>query len=251
MRKGKDILFFLIMMFFLLTSSSYAAPLTIPKISIGVTQSSNPQDLSLSMQILFILTILSVAPSIIILMTSFTRIVIVLSFVRQALGTQMIPPNQVLLSFALFLTYVTMSPVINQINKTAYTPYIEKKISQTQALNKAMDPVREFMFRQTREKDIALLMEASRLPKPKKKGDIPTMILVASFVMSEMKTGFEMGFALFIAFIIIDMVVASVLMSLGMMMIPPMMVSMPLKILIFVLADGWNLVTKSIIQSFR
>jgi len=185
------------------------------------------------------------------LLTSFTRIVIVLAFVRQAIGTQQIPPNQVLISLALFLTFITMSPVINDVYRNAYKPFTEKKISQQTAYNRAIKPVRDFMFRQTRQKDISLLMEASRLPRPKSREDVPTMVLIPSFALSEMKTGFEMGFALFLAFIIIDMVVASILMSLGMMMIPPMMISLPMKILIFVMADGWHLIAKSIIQSFR
>jgi len=236
---------------FLLLSFEAAAAAPIPKISLGISQSNNPQDLATSLQIMFLLTILSLAPAILMLLTSFTRIIIVLSFLRQALGTPTIPPNQVLLSFALFLTFITMSPVINQIYKNAYKPFVEKKISQSVAANNAIEPVREFMFRQTREKDIKLFMNASKLPKPRVKKDIPTMILIPSFAMSELKTGFEMGFALFLAFIIIDMVVASILMSLGMMMIPPMMVSLPIKILIFVMADGWYLVAQSLIQSIR
>ena len=235
----------------LLLSFEAAAAAPIPKISLGISQSNNPQDLATSLQIMFLLTILSLAPAILMLLTSFTRIIIVLSFLRQALGTPTIPPNQVLLSFALFLTFITMSPVINQIYKNAYKPFVEKKISQSVAANNAIEPVREFMFRQTREKDIKLFMNASKLPKPRVKKDIPTMILIPSFAMSELKTGFEMGFALFLAFIIIDMVVASILMSLGMMMIPPMMVSLPIKILIFVMADGWYLVAQSLIQSIR
>lgn len=235
----------------LLLSFEAAAAAPIPKISLGISQSNNPQELATSLQIMFLLTILSLAPAILMLLTSFTRIIIVLSFLRQALGTPTIPPNQVLLSFALFLTFITMSPVINQIYKNAYKPFVEKKISQSVAANRAIEPVREFMFRQTREKDIKLFMNASKLPKPRVKKDIPTMILIPSFAMSELKTGFEMGFALFLAFIIIDMVVASILMSLGMMMIPPMMVSLPIKILIFVMADGWYLVAQSLIQSIR
>ncbi len=228
---------------------SYAAP--VPKISLGISQSNNPQDLATSLQIMLLLTILSLAPAILMLLTSFTRIIIVLSFLRQALGTPTIPPNQVLLGFALFLTFITMSPVVTRIYQNAYKPFMEKRISQSVAAKNAIEPVREFMFRQTREKDIKLFMEASKLPKPRVRNDIPTMILIPSFAMSELKTGFEMGFALFLAFIIIDMVVASILMSLGMMMIPPMMVSLPIKILVFVMADGWYLVAQSLIQSIR
>lgn len=235
----------------LLLCSDAAFAVPIPKISIGVSQSNNPQELATSLQIMLLLSVLSLAPAILMLLTSFTRIIIVLSFLRQALGTPTIPPNQVLLSFALFLTFITMSPVITKIYKNAYKPFIEKKISQSVAAKNAIEPVREFMFRQTREKDIKLFMNASKLPKPRVRNDIPTMILIPSFAMSELKTGFEMGFALFLAFIIIDMVVASILMSLGMMMIPPMMVSLPIKILIFVMADGWYLVAQSLIQSIR
>jgi len=231
---------------------AYAAPpVTLPKVSLGVTSTQNPGDIATSLQILVFLTVLTLAPAILMLLTSFTRIVIVLAFVRQAIGTQQIPPNQVLISLALFLTFITMSPVINDVYRNAYKPFIDKKISQKAAFDRAIRPVRDFMFRQTRQKDIALLMEASRLPRPKSRDDVPTMVLIPSFALSELKTGFEMGFALFLAFIIIDMVVASILMSLGMMMIPPMMISLPMKILIFVMADGWHLIAKSIIQSFR
>lgn len=235
----------------LLTSSAMGAPADLPKLSIGISQSQNSQDIAMSLRIILFLSVLSLAPAIIMILTSFTRIIIVLAFVRQAIGTQQIPPNQILISFALFLTFVTMTPVITDIHQNAYKPMMENKISQQEALKKTMKPLREFMFKQTRKKDIALLMEASRLPQPRSKDDVPTMVLIPSFVLSELKTGFEMGFALFIAFIIIDMVVASILMSLGMMMIPPMMVSLPLKIMIFVMADGWHLVAKSLIQSLR
>jgi flagellar biosynthesis protein FliP len=251
MKTLKKISTALVSLLFIVKGNSWAAAVAIPKVSLGVSSSQNPQDLAASLQIVMILTVLSLAPAILMLLTSFTRIIIVLSFVRQAIGTQMIPPNQVLISFALFLTFITMSPVITEIHQNAYKPYVEKKISQSQAFNNAMNPMREFMFRQTRQKDIALIMEASKLPHPKSRKDIPTMALIPAFALSELKTGFEMGFALFIAFLIIDMVVASILMSLGMMMIPPMMVSLPLKILIFVMADGWYLVAKSLIQSIR
>lgn len=240
------------LLFLLCNHCGYTAPpMAIPRINIGITPSQNPQEVALSLQIFMLMTILTLAPAFVMLLTSFTRIVIVLSFLRQALGTQMIPPNQILISLALFMTFLIMSPTISEINKTAYKPYLEQKITQKEAISKAMEPIRGFMFRQTREKDIALFMKAANLPAPKKKKDVPNVVLIPAFAISELKTGFEMGFALFIAFIVIDMVIASILMSLGMMMLPPMMISLPLKVLLFVMADGWHLVVKSLIESFR
>jgi len=229
-----------------------ATGLALPRVQVDWGGSTdNKGDIDKALQILVIITLLSIAPSILIMMTSFTRIVIVLSFLRHAIGTQSIPPNQVLMSFALFLTFLTMLPTYSKINKNAIQPYVEGKMTQQVALKAAESPVREFMFRQTRDKDLELFLYASGTPRPKSPKDVPTLVLIPSFVLSELRTAFTMGFTLFISFLVIDLVVASILMSMGMFMLPPMMISLPLKVMIFVLVDGWYLVAKSIIFSFR
>lgn len=204
-----------------------------------------------SLQILMLLTVLSVAPAILMMMTSFTRIIIVLSFVRNALGTQQLPPNQVLVGLSLFLTFFIMAPTWNQINANAIQPYMQKQITQTEAIERAEEPLRMFMFRQTREKDLELFVGLSKMEQPKTYRDVPTYVLIPAFVISELKTAFQMGFAIFIPFIVIDMIVSSTLMSIGMMMLPPMMVSLPFKLLLFVLVDGWHLVVESLVTSFQ
>lgn len=201
-------------------------------------------------QLLLIVTVLSLAPAILVLMTSFTRIVVVLSFVRNALGTQQLPPTQVIIGLSLFLTYFVMAPTFTQLNAEALQPYMANEITQEQALEKAEQPLRDFMFQQTREKDLELFVSMSKIERPQTYSDIPTHVLIPSFVISELKTAFQMGFAIFIPFMIIDMIVASTLMSMGMMMMPPMMISLPFKILLFVLVDGWSLVVKSLVTSF-
>lgn len=223
----------------------------IPQINIGVTPATKPSDVALSLQILLLLTVLTLAPTLLVLMTSFTRIIVVLSFVRTALGTQANPPNQVLLGLAMFLTFFVMSPTIEDINKNALQPYLAQKIPQSVALDRAQKPLRAFMFRQTREKDIAVFYSISKEPRPKKQEDVPTYLLVPAFTISELKTAFEIGFAIYIPFIVIDMVVASVLLSMGMMMIPPVLISLPFKILIFLLIDGWNLTVSALFASFK
>jgi flagellar biosynthetic protein FliP len=228
-----------------------APTISIPKINFGVSAATKPSDVALSLQILLLLTVLTLAPTLLVLVTSFTRIVIVLSFVRTALGTQQVPPTQVLVGLALLLTFFIMNPVINDINKNALQPYLANRMSQTVALDRATQPLRGFMFRQTREKDIALFYTLSKEPRPKKQADVPTYLLVPAFVISELKTAFEIGFAIYIPFIVIDMVVASILLSMGMMMIPPVTVSLPFKILIFLLVDGWNLTVGALFASFK
>ncbi|MDD4527219.1 MAG: flagellar type III secretion system pore protein FliP [Candidatus Margulisbacteria bacterium] len=223
--------------------------ISIPQISLAVTQSSDPGTLNSALQMLILLTILSLAPSIIILFTSFTRIIIVLGFIRNALSTQQTPPTQVLVGIALFLTFLVMAPVAEKSYNEGIKPYTEGKITQELAIQRGMAPVREFMFKQTRKKDLLLFVRYAKL-KPLNKEDIPTHILVASFVISELKTAFQMGFVLFIPFLIIDIVIASVLMSMGMMMLPPVMISLPFKILLFLLVDGWNLIVRSLLASF-
>ncbi|MEI7942295.1 MAG: flagellar type III secretion system pore protein FliP [Candidatus Riflemargulisbacteria bacterium] len=223
--------------------------ISIPQITLAVSQSSDPNTLNSALQMLLLLTVLSLAPSIIILFTSFTRIIIVLGFVRNALSTQQTPPTQVLVGIALFLTFLIMTPVAEKAYNDGIKPYTEGKISQELAIKRGMDPVREFMFKQTRKKDLLLFVRYAKL-RPQNKDDIPTHILAASFVISELKTAFQMGFVLFIPFLIIDIVIAAILMSMGMMMLPPVMISLPFKILLFLLVDGWNLIVRSLLMSF-
>jgi flagellar biosynthetic protein FliP len=228
-----------------------APTIAIPKINFGISASAKPTDVALSLQILLLLTVLTLAPTLLVLVTSFTRVVIVLSFVRTALGTQAVPPTQVLVGLALLLTFFIMNPTINDINKHALQPYLANRISQPVALEKATEPLRTFMFKQTREKDIALFYTISKDVRPAKQADVPTYLLIPAFVISELKTAFEIGFAIYIPFIVIDMVVASVLLSMGMMMIPPVTISLPFKILIFLLVDGWNLTVNALFMSFK
>ncbi|WP_026893838.1 flagellar type III secretion system pore protein FliP [Clostridiisalibacter paucivorans] len=211
------------------------------------------EDYATSIQLLILLTVLTFVPAILIMMTSFTRIIIVLSFIRNALSTQQTPPNQVLIGLALFLTFFTMAPVATEINHDAIKPYINEEISQTEAIEKGMEPLREFMYRQTRTKDLALFVSVSEIDIDENfdLDDVPTKVLVPAFMISELKTAFQMGFVLFIPFLVIDMVVASTLMSMGMMMLPPVMISLPFKILLFIMVDGWNLIIKSIITGFN
>ena len=225
--------------------------ITIPHLNIGITPATKPADVALSLQVLLLLTVATLAPTMLVLLTSFTRIVIVLSFVRTALATQQVPPTQVLVGLSLLLTFFVMHPVIEDINKNALQPYLANKISQPVAIDRAAKPLRAFMFRQTREKDIALLYSFTKEPRPAKQEDVPTYLLVPAFVISELKTAFQIGFAIYIPFIIIDMVVASVLLSMGMMMIPPVIISLPFKILIFLLVDGWNLTVAALFASYQ
>jgi len=211
---------------------------------------SDPGNVSTTVKLLLLLTVFSLAPSILILMTCFTRIVIVLSFVRTSLGTQQMPPNQVIVGLALFLTFFVMAPTFSEVNKEALQPLFDEKITLNQAYDRAAVPLKEFMSKNTRQKDLALFLDYAKLERPKSVEDIPLTALVPAFAISELKTAFQIGFMIFIPFLVIDMIVASVLMSMGMMMLPPVMISLPFKILLFVLVDGWNLVVKSLLQSF-
>ena len=202
------------------------------------------------LNLLLLLTVLSLAPSILVLMTCFTRIVIVLSFVRTALATQQMPPNQVIIGLSLFLTFFIMAPTFQEVNNEALTPLFNNEINLEQAYDKASIPFKEFMSEHTRQKDLALFLEYAQAERPESIQDIPLTALVPAFAISELKTAFQIGFMIFIPFLVIDMVVASVLMSMGMMMLPPVMISLPFKILLFVLVDGWYLVVKSLLQSF-
>ncbi|MGG0474242.1 flagellar type III secretion system pore protein FliP [Priestia aryabhattai] len=213
--------------------------------------SSSPTNVSTSVQLMLLLTVFSVAPGILIMMTCFTRIVIVLSFVRTSLGTQQMPPNQILVGLSLFLTFFIMAPTFSQVNEQALQPLLKEKITLNQAYKKAAEPMKEFMSAHTRQKDLALFLEYADIDKPSSVQDIPLTALVPAYAISELKTAFQIGFMIFIPFLIIDMIIASVLMSMGMMMLPPVMISLPFKILLFVLVDGWNLVVKSLLISFQ
>lgn len=232
-------------------SKTYAQNIPVPKLSIGVSSAENPSEVAISLQILFLLTILTLAPSLLIMLTSFTRIIIVLSITRNALGTQQMPPNQVLVGLALFLTFFIMAPVGKDVYKNALQPYLEQKIPHEEALKKAEVPIREFMFKQTRKNDLALFLRLSKLKRPYNKNNVPTYVLIPSFIISELKSAFEMGFVIYLPFLVIDMVISSVLMSMGMLMLPPIMISLPFKILIFVMVDGWRLIVNSLVLSFK
>lgn len=251
-----NILIFLTALFLLITGiASYAQDvggvrMPIPKIAFDIEEASSPKDVALGLQILFLLSILTLAPSIVMMMTSFTRIVIVLDFVKRALSLQQMPPNQVIVGLAIFLTIFVMAPTFTEINNDALQPYLKGKISNEQFFDKGMKPLRKFMLKHTRKKDIALFIDLAKLKKPKNEDEVPTYCLIPSFMISELKRAFEMGIYLFIPFIVIDMIVASALMAMGMIMLPPIMISLPFKIILFVLVDGWNLIIYELVKSF-
>ncbi len=230
---------------------AHAQTPAMPKLSIGLDTAKGPQDVSASLQIVFILTILSLAPSLLMMVTSFTRIVIVLSFTRSAIGTQQVPPNSVLIGLALFLTFFTMWPVWNKVNTTAVQPYMRHEMSFDQAADAGVKPVRDFMFAQVREKDLGLFISLAHMKQPKNEADVPTHVLIPAFLISELRTAFSIGFLIFIPFLVIDMLISVTLMSMGMMMLPPVLISLPFKILLFVLVDGWHLIIQSLTMSFN
>ncbi len=221
-----------------------------PFVSIQMDAADETGRTSVVMQIFLLMTVLSLAPAILIMLTSFTRIAIVLSVLRQAIGTQSMPPNQIIIGLALFLTFFIMTPVWQNVHQNALKPYLDKTISQREAFARAIEPVRAFMFKQTREKDLAMMIEVAKRPRPRAMADVDTSVLIPSFIISELKTAFQMAFMLYVPFLIIDMVVASVLLSMGMMMLPPVMVSLPFKLMLFVLADGWHLIVGSLVKGF-
>lgn len=221
-----------------------------PSVSIDFG-AGGPKQTAVVIQILILLTVLSLAPALFIMVTSFTRIVIVLSFLRQAMGTPTVPPNQVLLSLALFLTMFIMAPVGQAVYNNALQPLIAEQISYEDAWKKGIEPVRSFMLRQVREKDLELFIQLSRMPKPDRVDDVPTQAIIPAFILSELRIAFQIGFLIYIPFLIIDMVVASILMSMGMMLLPPVVISLPFKLILFVLADGWYLVVGSMVRSFQ
>jgi flagellar biosynthetic protein FliP len=230
----------------------YGAPLEMPSINLSIGGAADqPGQLSVLLQLMIMLTLLTLAPAILLMMTSFTRIVVVLSLIRNAMGTQQMPPNQVIIGLSLFLTVFIMAPVWNKINNDALQPYIEEQISGEQAVELGIAPLKEFMLKQTREKDLALFIKIAKEERPAKKEDVSLKTLIPAFVISELKTAFQIGFMIYLPFMIIDMVVASILLSMGMMMLPPIVMSLPFKLLLFVLVDGWYLIVGSLVQSFR
>jgi len=226
------------------------AAMTFPNINIGVQQANTPQEFTNGIQILIWLTILTLAPSIFIMATCFVRIVVVLSLTRQAMGAANLPPNQVITSLALILTFFIMAPTFNEINEKALQPYMNNQITQQAALDRGIEPIRTFMFKQTHEKELALFVKMAKIEKPKNKEDIPTYVLLPSFILSELKTAFTIGFVVYLPFLVIDIVISSVLVSMGMMFLPPTMIALPFKLIMFVMVDGWYLVVKSLVESF-
>ena len=227
-----------------------SAAMTFPNINIGMQTANTPQDFTNGLQILIWLTILTLAPSILIMTTSFIRLVVVLALTRQALGAGTLPPNQVLTSLALILTFFIMAPTFNEINEKALQPYMNNQITQQVALDRGIEPIRTFMFKQTHEKELALFVRMAKIEKPKNIKDVPTYVLLPAFILSELKTAFTIGFVIYLPFLVIDIVVSSVLVSMGMMFLPPTMIALPFKLIMFVMVDGWYLVVKSLVDSF-
>ncbi len=253
--KNHYILFILL---FLLASNVFAQQtqptqslsFPLPKIDVQVGSSSNGQDVSVTLQILLLMTILALAPSLMIMTTAYLRIIIVFHFLKSALGTQQMPPGQLLAGVALFITFFVMAPTWNKVNEEALKPLMDEKITTEEAYNKGIVPIRDFMFKHVREEDLGLFVSLANMKRPNNRNDLPTYIVIPAFVLSELRTGFIIGFFLFIPFLMVDMIVSSILMSMGMMMLPPMLVSLPFKILLFILVDGWNLIVGSVVRSF-
>lgn len=236
---------------FMISSSAWAQSFPLPSVNLNFADGENTHgNISTVLQLLFILTVLSLAPAVLIMLTSFTRIAVVLSLLRHALGTQQVPANQIIIGLSLFLTFFIMTPVWDQINSQALQPYMNEEITHQEALDTTARAMKGFMTKQTREKDLALFLKISHGKKPNNPDDIRLPVLIPAFIISELKTAFQIGFMIYIPFLILDMVVASVLLSMGMLMLPPIMVSLPFKLLLFVLVDGWSLVVGSLVQSF-
>ncbi len=235
----------------LLCAVSLFGAVDVPTVNLSLSAPESPKQLVTSLNVLIVLTLLFLAPSLIMIMTTFTRFVIVFGFLRQALGTQQVPPTQILVMLAMILTFFVMEPVGQKAYQQGIKPYIEEKIGYEEAFEKTTLPFKNFMIRNTREKDLALFVRIRNLPNPKSVSDVPLSVVIPAFLISELKTAFEIGFLLFLPFLIIDMVVASILMSMGMMMLPPVMISLPFKILIFILIDGWNLLIGNLITAVK
>ncbi len=244
------ILFIIFFMFSVVMSGTLQAQ-GLPKLSIGLDQSKDPGDVAVTLQIILLLTVLSLVPAILVMMTSFTRIAIVLSLLRHGLATQTSPPTQVIIGLAMFLTVFIMAPVGQEINENALQPYLNEQISQAEAYTNALKPLRDFMLRQTREKDLALFVEMARIEQPESPDDLPVHVLIPAFIISELRIAFQIGFLIYVPLLVLDMVIASVLMSMGMMMLPPMMISLPFKLILFVLVDGWYLIVGSVVAGFQ
>lgn len=234
----------------LLAGSFAFAQVTLPTVNMGFKTTQNPTEVVNAVKMVLVLTVLTLAPAILIMMTGFTRILIVLSFLRQAMGVQQLPPNQLLVGLSLFLTFFVMGPAFTEINQKSVQPYLSGNLSQDLAIDNALAPLRRFMFTQTRDQDLGLFVKLSKISQPKTRADVPTIVLVPAFIVSELKTAFMIGFIIFLPFLIIDILAASVLMAMGMMMVPPIVISLPFKIMLFVLVDGWSLLIGSMVKSF-
>lgn len=241
---------FLIILSIMFFGSWAFAQVTLPTVNLGFKTTEKPDEVVNAIKLVMIMTVLTLAPAILIMMTGFTRIIIVLSFLRQALGIQQMPPNQLLVGLALFLTFFVMGPAFKELNENGVQPYLAGKISQDVALENSLAPLRKFMFNQTRDQDLGLFVKLAKIERPKTRADVPTIVLVPAFVVSELKTAFQIGFIIFLPFLVIDIVASSVLMAMGMMMLPPAVISLPFKIMLFVLIDGWGLLIGSMVKSF-
>ncbi len=250
MRNKKLLVAWMLLPVLFFFSQSVLAQVTLPTVNLGFKTTDNPNEVVNAVKLILIMTVLTLAPAILIMMTGFTRIIIVLSFLRQALGVQQMPPNQLLVGLALFITFFVMQPAFNEMNTNGIQPYLAGTISQEKAIENTLAPLRKFMFSQTRDADLALFVRLSKVQAPKTRADVPTMVLVPAFIVSELKTAFQIGFIIFLPFLVIDIVASSVLMAMGMMMLPPVVISLPFKIMLFVLVDGWGLLVGSMVKSF-
>lgn len=252
MRKSIKIIILAVVLVIVFINFAFAEPsISLFGKSVTLEDNNDPENYVFSLQLLFLLTILTLAPSILIMMTGFTRILIVLSFIRNALGLQQTPPNHVIIGLSLFLTFFIMAPIATEINNESLQPFIREEITQEVAMERAMEPIRNFMFKQTRDKDLGLFLSMKGTNTVSNLNDIPTHVIIPAFIISELKTAFQIGFIIYIPFLVIDMVVASTLMAMGMMMLPPVIISLPFKILLFILVDGWNLIVKSLVLGFK
>lgn len=234
----------------ILAQNSQSLSLPIPKLNVDIGTSNDGKDVAVTLQILLLMTILALAPSIVIMTTSYLRIIIVFHFLKSALGTQQMPPGQLLAGVALFITFFVMAPAWNEVNEKALKPLMDEKISVEEAYESGIQPIREFMFKHVRDEDLELFISLADMTRPNNRNELPTYVVVPAFVLSELRAGFIIGFFLFIPFLMVDLIIASILMSMGMMMLPPMLISLPFKILLFILVDGWNLIVGSVVRSF-
>ena len=244
------VFFLVFVLLFVASWSAHAVTFPIPSLQLNVTTAKTPEEVAVVLEIIALLTILALAPAILILMTPFTRLIVVFHFLRQAMGTQSSPPNQVIVGLALFMTFFIIKPVAQEIYQQSLNPYLERQIAFDVAFEQAQVPIRKFLLRNTRENDLALFVKEANMKKPETRDDVSLLVLIPAYVISELKTAFIIGFVLYIPFLVIDMVVASVLLAMGMMMLPPIMISLPFKLMLFVLVDGWNLITGSLLKSF-